>query len=235
MAITRVQYASGFTDSSAGGLDITLTLGSAPTNGNTLIIAFHFASNSGAALTSISQTGATWTQIAAATSSPLGAGQTQIWMAANVSGAGTTINFTSTNNNIAQCAIVAEYSGLTSSPSDVHATNTQNTSVAVVSTGTTATTSQANELWIGAYGIKYSGSVPTISALTNSYTMITTQNSTTPSSSLLGMSEYFASATGTAGDTATLSSAYTSVGASATFLGASGGAPVRRRCSMSMS
>ena len=149
MSIARVQFISGT------GITTTCvaTLGSSPTNGNFLVAVIGTSKTSTSPVTSITQTGATWVQ-AVSTDNANGVSM-DIWYAENVSGAGTTVtaNLSGTLNS---SMIVAEYSGIKTSGSiDQTASNTD-TSVNADS-GTTASTSQRNELWVSGLALVVGG------------------------------------------------------------------------------
>ncbi len=73
-----------------------------------------------------------------------------IWYLANIPAGQTTVTYTSTA--VDNGAVVAEYSGIaTTSPLDVTASAGSSSTSSTLSTGT-ATSSAANELWIGAFG-----------------------------------------------------------------------------------
>lgn len=75
-----------------------------------------------------------------------------IWYLANVAAGQTTVTYTY-GSAVDNGAVVAEYSGVaTTSPLDVTASNLTSAASATLSTGTTANTAAANELWIGAFG-----------------------------------------------------------------------------------
>lgn len=153
-AIIRVQEVPG---SWSSGTTFTVTMG-ALTNGNSELCTIGLSSSgSGAARTvsSIAQTGGTWTETAAHATNTTGSGgskkgiESSIWNALNISGASTTITITISsatgmNSGWAACS---EYSGmLTSNPVDVTATNTGTASP--VDSGTTGATAQADELLV---------------------------------------------------------------------------------------
>lgn len=142
MAIARVQFKTG----SAAATSISVTMDSAPTNGNALAIAVTTLSGTDARVSSISQTGATWVKAVsvANASNP----ETEIWYALNVSSASASLTVNLAASLTAKC-IVAEYSGIsTSGALDKTASNTGTGPPA--STGTTATTAFNVELWFAA-------------------------------------------------------------------------------------
>jgi autotransporter-associated beta strand protein len=164
---TRVQSANA----TAGSSPITVTLANTPANGNTLIAVVATMSTSATAAT-VSSSGATWTRAASAAETgapPLGldGAEIEIWYATNLQSASKTVSI-SLPSSTAGAAVVMEYSGvLTASPLDKTASNKNDNSSPL--TGTTATTTQANELWIGAIGVQ--GSSTTFSSPQNGFTV----------------------------------------------------------------
>ena len=210
-AAARVQSATGNSGSSKA-TTFSVTLTSTPVSGNTMIAVISTRGTSAGSVTGITQTGATWSRVTQATNS--GGSTTEIWYASNISGAGTTV--TITQASLRSAAIVMEYSGvLTASPLDVTANSTGNSTAAV--TGTTTTTSQANELWIGGIGLVNSGY--TLSSILNSFTSVTSSQSTSTASNnaKIYALEKFVSATGTASSGGTVSTTSYWSGAIATF------------------
>jgi hypothetical protein len=197
---------------------LTVTLGSAPTNGNTLIAVITAAGQYEVTgqVSGISETGATWTKAVAQGSQ--GACDTEIWYANNVSGASTTITITQAASGY-MSAVVAEYSGLaTSGVLDKTASN-YNSGSSTGDTGTTATTSQANELWIGGIGYD-SYATSQLSSPTNGFTVVNWANGS--GSWWLGeVSTNFlahnATATGTADSSGAIGAAASWDGVMATF------------------
>ncbi len=81
----------------------------------------------------------------------------EIWYLANIPAGQTTVTYTY-GSAVDNGAVVAEYSGIaTTSPLDVTASNVTSGASATLSTGTTANTAAANELWIGAFGDNTTG------------------------------------------------------------------------------
>lgn len=147
MAITQVQSTTATT---TAGTTIAVTYGSSPTNGNFLVCVIATKRTS-SPVSSISQTGATWVQAVGVIGTTLGANNTtDIWYAENISGASTSVTVNLGGSTNASC-VFAEYSGIaTSSSLDKTASDLDDYSVrSTAVTGTTATTSQAVELWIG--------------------------------------------------------------------------------------
>ncbi len=143
----QVQHISGGSGSSTVS-SLTLTLGSAPVNGNTLVAIISMRSNVG--ISSIAQTNVNnWQQAVFSTGSDgVTISRTEIWYASNVSGAGSDIVITFNAAGQRAAAIVIEYNGiLAQNPLDKTSYATGKSKSA--STGTTSTTSQSHELWIG--------------------------------------------------------------------------------------
>jgi hypothetical protein len=210
---TRVQYTTGNTGSGARTTITMTALSTAPVNGNTLIAIISTRGTSANRVSSILQTGVTWSFVTQAANTS--GTTTEIWYAPNVSGAGTaiTINLAS----LRAAAVIVEYSGILQvSPQDQVANNTG--SVTPASTGTTATTTQANELWIGGIGLVSSGY--TLGTATNAFTTITnaaSTNTTATSNAKVYALERIATTTGTASTGGTISTSSQWSGAIATF------------------
>ncbi len=168
--ISRVQSATGNTGSSAAAT-ISVTMSTAPVNGNSLIAVISTRSTTANTVTSITQTGATWTRATQATNA--NGTTTEIWFAPNVSGAATAI--TINQSSFRSAAVVIEYNGiLTASALDKTANTTGNSTTA--STGTTSTTTQANELLIGGVGLVSSSY--TLGTISGSFTTVANTAST---------------------------------------------------------
>jgi hypothetical protein len=175
-----------------------MTLGSTPKNGDAIFIV---ATTSDANhIDSITQTGAAWEEITYAGLDRA----TELWAAFNVQNAGTTITVALTGTALS-VAIAVEYSGISSSNATDKTVSNIGSGTAV-DTGTTATTTQAYELWIG--GI---GAAPTNaqSSPTRNFNQVATSSViSTESSSVVfvaGFYEKIVSATGTANTGCTLS------------------------------
>ena len=166
----RVRSATGNTGANAAST-ISVNMGTAPANGNTMVAVISTRGTSSSRVSAVTQTGATWSR---ATQTLGTAGTTtEIWIAPNVSGASASVSITQAS--LRSAAVVMEYSGiLTASPLDQTA-NTTGSSTAPV-TGTTATTTLANELWVG--GIGFISSTPTLGTIQNTFTSITSSQST---------------------------------------------------------
>ena len=133
-------------------------------------------------VTSITQTGATWTNV---TSKAATRTQAEIWKASNISGAGTVITVNLSGTLTVGGATASEFSGLDPSPIDKTA-SASGSGTAPVS-GTTATTTEANEVWIASITNDNGGQ----SSPTNGFTLTT-------SASNAGYLEKIVSSTGTA-------------------------------------
>ena len=165
--LARVQTATG--TAGVASSSTTVNLSSAPVNGNTLVAVICISQSSSGGVSGISQSGVTWSKATtvAVGGGALGSGaDTEIWYAPVGSGAGTGVKI-SYSALYACAATVIEYSGLVAaSPLDQTATSTGGSSPAV--TGTTATTSQANELWVG--GVSYENS-SSLTGIQNGFTI----------------------------------------------------------------
>ena len=163
MTITRVQGNARGTWSS--GTSFTVTLASTPTNGNSLVLTTALRGITQIwTISSVSQPGATWSKQESQSSGGGGSPghDTEIWLASNVQGASATItvNLTGLGSLRVGVANVAEYSGLSNdNPLDKTATNSGTGET--TDTGTTATTSQASELWVGSIYAVNAQSSPT--------------------------------------------------------------------------
>ena len=148
----------------------------APANGNTLVAVIgHRTSISGGIVSSITQSGATWTRAAVAGPGSGGSGiTTEIWYAPNVASAGTTVTLNFVSGGRTAC-VIEEYSGvLTANPVDLVATNLGATSAAA-DTGTNGFSAQENELWVGGIGVE--GNTTTLGTPNNSFTIVANSTS----------------------------------------------------------
>jgi hypothetical protein len=214
-AITRENSATCQTAAAATSVSCTVT---APTNGNTLVAVIGTRGTTADRVSSISQTGATWTRAQQSTNAN---GVTlEVWYATNVSSAGTgvTINLAA---SLKAAAVVAEYSGINSaSPVDVSATATGNSTT--VSTGTTSTTSQADQVWIGGVAIINTDTFGTYSDSFSSVGDTVTTTGAAGTQVRAGMAERIVTATGTAGTSTTIGNARQFAGVVVTFNAAAG-------------
>jgi prolyl-tRNA editing enzyme YbaK/EbsC (Cys-tRNA(Pro) deacylase) len=145
-----------------------------PTNGNALVAVISTRGTSGNRVSSITQSGATWTRAGQGTNTASSGSTVEIWCAPNVTNAGTTVTVNLGASLFASAAII-EYSGLAvTNPADVSAGASGNSISA--STGSTPTTTQTNEVWVG--GIGLANSTYTLSALLNSFASVSNVVST---------------------------------------------------------
>lgn len=192
-AITRIQFASN----TIVGTSLVLQLNQVPVNGNSEIMSIGTSAPGTGAVTSIVQTGATWTS-AVQTSNP--GVETEIWYAEGVSGASTTITI-NTGSTFTIDVVVAEYSGLKTSGSfDVSASSFGSLSTGSPFSGTTATTAQSNELWFAS--LTHQTTVSTgssdFTSFTNSFSLV---GQTTTGILKNGAAERIVSSAGTASTT----------------------------------
>jgi autotransporter-associated beta strand protein len=213
----RVQSATGFSSGSSS-TSFAVTLSAAPANGNTLVAVISTRGTAADRVTGITSTGATWARVAQSTNSS--GSTTEIWSAPVGSGAATGVTIATVAGRCA--GVVIEYSGiLTASAVDQTAASPGATSISPL-TGTTPSTTQANELWIG--GIGYRSSTPTLGSILNSFTSVASAQSTsnTPGNNAkVNALERIVSATGTASSGGTLDTSVAWSGAIATFKAAS--------------
>ena len=218
-SIARVQgpYRGVSTSSS---LSVSLT--SAPTSGNSLIAVIGTYDNSASSaitVSSITQTGVTWSR---QTSEVYGSGifspyyNVEIWLGVVGSGAVTSVSI-SLSGSSREVVDICEYSGIAASPIDKTAVSTGSSISG--STGTTTTTAQAQELWIG--GIAVGGSTSSgvsQSYATSGFTLLdgASYGSSSPYTSTAFL-EKIVSITGTANSGTTIGSSNRWVGCIATF------------------
>ena len=202
--VSRVQTASGGRRGVDTGTTYTITLGSNPTDGDALYI---LTATGGGTVASISETGATYSQVKISTSGTL---NTELWQALNIAGASKTITIT-LSGQLGSVGICAEYSGIvTSSATDQTAAGAGSSSTA--GTGTTATTTQAFELWLGAIG----DSARTQSGASNGFTQVLVASNSN-NALYVGLYEKVVSSTGTAIVQCTLSASDLYAGVIGTF------------------
>jgi flagellin-like protein len=193
---------------------ISVSLSSTPTSGNTLIAVigtYHTNSGTARTVSSIAETGVTWTmQTRQTDTSGSDVRDIEIWLGTVSSGASTSISITLSGSLEGAVADVCEYSGLAASPLDKTAGNANyGTST---STGTTSTTTQASELWIG--GTMVQGN----SAQTSPTNGFTDRDGATYNSAMsLSYLEKIVSATGAANSGTTISTSRYWVGCIAAF------------------
>lgn len=214
--ITLVQSAKGTGFFDAGTFNVTLT--STPISGNVLILCFCGADYPvGSHISSLSSQGTTWTS-QVTESADGGITDVEIWFGVVGSNAGKTISVTVTGGSggTGECiADVCEWSGVaTSSFLDKTAVNSGGQGT-TMTTGTTATTTQANELWIGNVGGGWNppgnGSSPT-----NGFTLLDGQYKPTSYHALCYLYK-IVNSTGTASAGITWTSSMNSGGCIATF------------------
>lgn len=209
MAISRIQYKRG-TDTDT---TVSLTLDSIPTNGNLLVAVVGTCKENGyATVTSISQTGVTWTQQRAhGDSISIYYLYVEIWVGVVSSGSASkdiTVNISDATFR-GVIADICEYSGLLTSGFLDKTANDHGISNSS-DTGTTATTSQDNELWIGGTCILNA----TQSTPTNGFTLLDGTKYITNSTGYL---EKIVSSTGEANSGTALSTSTLWIGCIATF------------------
>ena len=184
---TRVHTTSGNTGTGSTSTTFSLTI-PAPANGNTLVAVVATHGTNTSQVSGIGETGATWTRAAQANTNGV---TTEIWYAPNVLFAGASVTITQVA--LRSAAIVIEYSGL------LTASALDQTAFAFGSgaptTGTTPTTTQAAELWLGAIGLTNSvfnltnTSAPLFTTVTNAQS----GNSTAGNNARVYALEYIAS------------------------------------------
>ncbi len=217
--ITRVQ---GITTVTSASSKMSVTMSNIPATGDVLVAAIGVRSPVYPLYTvsSITQTGVTWSRATMfSTTGNLFYPDVEIWYGAVGSGASETINITLSGTPTLAVADICEYSGLlTVNPVDKTATNYDTTTSP--DTGTTAPTTQANELWVGAVsGIMVNENM---SSSTNNFTLLDgTEFSSGGYGMQLGYLEKIVSSTGTANSGVTLASAEGWCGCIATFISSS--------------
>lgn len=160
MAITHVAGQSGRGTCGSGATSIPVTMALTPTNGNVLIAAIYADTDQANNVASIVQTGVTWAglgnpQVIKQAHVAWNSGayeNVEIWIGIVGAGANTsvTVNLNAATSG-GGVADIYEYSGVaTISFLDKTATNLGHSDPKTTDTGTTAATTQANELWIGA-------------------------------------------------------------------------------------
>jgi hypothetical protein len=142
--ISRVQHCSV---SASYTSTYSVSLPNPPISGNSLIAVIGNCSPNGVATSYISQTGVTWTAAYMAASSN-NVAVSEIWYGTVGSNASQTVTIHATGSNYYHVCEICEYHGLASSPLDKTASSSGYSNI--VDSGTTAITSQANELWVSA-------------------------------------------------------------------------------------
>jgi len=204
MAIVRVQGNARGT-SGSGSTSVSVTLGATPTAGNVLVLTIGiYGQVNLPSVTGISQTGVTWYYQIKSSRSTI---DDEIWFGVVGSGASKSLTVSWANFGYS-VADVCEYSGiLTSGYLDKTATNSGQSKYS--DTGTTATTTQADELWIGATASGTTQTTPT-----NGFTLLDGVNNVAISIAYL---EKIVSATGTADSGTTMTGSISWAGCIATF------------------
>ena len=176
MTISLVQGPATNT-SSAGATTVAVNLSSAPANGNYIIAAVgaDTYATTGVYVTGISQSNVTWTKCVQ-NNDPNGYLDAEIWLGTVGNSAGTslTVTLSANSSNGKIWASVCEWTGLATSPLDKVASNGSGNGPAQTSTGTTAQTTQATELCIGA--IINNDNTNAQTSPTNGYTMLSGVN-----------------------------------------------------------
>lgn len=169
MAITRIQYKRG----TSTGSSISLTLTSTPTYHNLLVAVIGtYNGYTYADVNSISQGGVTWTKQVEQTWAYYPAcvnGEIWVGVVTSLSASkNITVNLSAGGGTVGKVADICEYSGLAiSGYLDKTASNFGSGGT---DTGTTATTTQNNELWVG--GVCWAGANGTQSTPQNGFTLI---------------------------------------------------------------
>ncbi|MCX6915828.1 MAG: YDG domain-containing protein, partial [Verrucomicrobia bacterium] len=212
-APTRVRSGTGATATGTAG-SFAVNMGTAPTNGNTLVAVISTRGTSAGRVTSISQTGATWSRATQAANA--NGSTTEIWYAPNVSGAAATL--TINQAGLRSAAVVMEYSGLAAANLDQVSSGATGNSAAA-STGATPATTQATEVWVGGIGLVDSGLTltPTGAPLFTSRGSAQSASTTANLNAKAYFLDYTAEAIGTASAGGTISASSQWSGAIATF------------------
>jgi hypothetical protein len=214
----------------SSGTTFGVTMGSSPSSGDVMILTFgsEYFGSSYVTVSSISESGVTWAsegnpQAQEEYDPNLNHVDSEVWIGIVGSSASTSITVTissSTVNNVVANAV--EWSGVaTSSFFDKNSAAGQASGTSCA-TGTTATTSQASELWIGSVSAGDVGSALTQSTPTNSFTLLDGSSVGTSDYVSNAYLYYIASSTGTASSGTTFGTTATGAGCIATFK-ASGG------------
>ena len=142
MAIsTPIQFKTG---SAVASTTISLTMDSAPTNGNFLHMAIGTLSASDNRVTSITQTNVTWTKAKSVANSSIA--ESEMWYGIASASAGTGITVNLAASLTAHC-VVAEHSGVATTGHPDKTASATNVGGGAVFSGTTALTSYTIELW----------------------------------------------------------------------------------------
>jgi len=147
-SFTVVQTGGSGTGVTPSGNTLTITHGSTPANGNAGIIVA--SGNSGtASISSITETGGTWTRATQNQNSTRGC-FVEIWTLPNYSSASGNITITYSSSGIVRAAAYLEVSGFGGTIT-LDKSNNNNGTATTLDTGTTATTTHATAFWINAY------------------------------------------------------------------------------------
>jgi len=218
MAITRVQGNARGTSTTA---TISVTIASTPISGNVLVAGIA-ACKYGAYVTvnSITQTGVTWTKQISKSYKTYTYVTTEIWFGVVGDGASTTVTIAlSSDAGYGGIADICEYSGVATTDF-LDKTATLGGYTNAPKTGTTATTTQADELWIGSI-IATGGQTTPI----NGFTLLDGVVYQVVSEAYL---EKIVSTTGTAGSGTSTSSSTDWAGCIATFKAAAAGPTTKK-------
>jgi cell division septation protein DedD len=144
-----IQSAQNTASIGSGTFDVTL--GSTPTSGNTLFLTYAgFGETTNPTISSVSETGVTWAEAV----SKDGSVDVEIWYGTVGANAGNTATIAVTGGStsaIGNIADICEWGNIaTTNPVDKTAVNAGQSDTG--DTGTTAVTSQSNELFVGAIG-----------------------------------------------------------------------------------
>lgn len=150
MTITRVQGPARGTSATT---TLSVTMAETPIEGNVLVVVIGLGCSVEGTVSSIVQTGVTWAkQISKVNGTQC---SVELWLGVIGSGASTSVTITlSATPSYGSIANICEYSDIATDPLDKTATNSGDTEA--TDTGTTATTTEADELWIGGIGVRNS-------------------------------------------------------------------------------
>ena len=167
---------------------------SSTTAGNVLVAVIGTRNTSAGTVSSITQSGVTWTRATQSTNTS--GSTTEIWYTGSTTTAATpqtiTINL---GSSVFAAAVIAEYSGLLTASVLDQVASANGTSVSP-NTGTTATTTQANEVWIG--GLTMQSNANGFGTPSNNFYQLDNIRSGSTSGITAGLFENIVSTTGTA-------------------------------------
>ena len=212
--VTPVQVQNATGSSGTGSVtSFNVNLATPPVSGDTLIAVISTRGTSTGRVSGITQTGTLWSRATQAANSS--GTTTEIWYTSNVP-AGLGSQITISQASLRSAAVVVEYKGiLTGISLDQISTATGSSSAAV--TGTSATTTQANELWISGIGIA-DGRRSLNGPYGNSFTVVASPKSGgTSSDAMIYALVKIVSTIGTASSGGTISTSDAWAGAIATF------------------